>query len=645
MKKLVTLLLAAVMVFALAACTQQPVSQEEADAATPTPTPAPTAEPAATDAPEEEEPEEETPVAYTNQVIYGSTTESYGDFYSGWTNSAIDAYVKMLLTGYETVVWTREGVFQVDDNIAVKEWSQEENSDGSKTFTFTINEGLIYNNGDPITAMDYVGGILLHASPYMVDLEAAQRATDGVEYVGYEDYNAGDTNTFSGIRLIDEYTFSITVKAEELPYHYDLALVAVGPTPIHAIAPGATITDDGEGATIEGLTLEELQTTMLDPETGFRYVNPITAGPYQFVSFDKEARITTIKINPNFAGTYDGEKPKIETLVTKLSAEETQMDELATGAIDLIAGLSGGTQINAGLDLVDQGIAGYASYPRYGYGKIAFACDFGPTQFVEVRQAVAYCLDRNEFARTYTGGFGVLVHGNYAASMREYIENKDILDSELNQYPYSLENAAKVLDEGGWTLNADGGDYDPEVDEVRYKDVDGELMPLIIKWSSSGNSVAELLNTMLPADAAKVGMKIEETVMDFSQLLNHYYKESIDEPEYGMFNMGTGFNPVQAYWYYYSTDPAYFGGYNTNFITDEELETLALELKKIPMEDVETWDATWIEFQKRWNYLLPDIPLYSDEYHDFFNEKLENYDPDSAWGFEYEIVYANVKGF
>ena len=54
--------------------------------------------------------------------------------------------------------------------------------------------------------------------------------------------------------------------------------------------------------------------------------------------------------------------------------------------------------------------------------------------------------------------------------------------------------------------------------------------------------------------------------------------------------------------------------------------------------DRETFSQKWLQFQKRWNYLLPDIPLYSDDYHVFFTDKLQNYQPSSLWGFEYAIL-------
>ena len=348
------------------------------------------------------------------------------------------------------------------------------------------------------------------------------------------------------------------------------------------------------------------------------------------------------------AGKLNAEKVKYVSARAQFREEQLleplfTEDELAAGSVDLISGVSGGTAINSGLDVCDAGNAQYAVYDRAGYGQITFACDFGPTQFASVRQAIAYCLDRDEFARQYSGGYAKVVNGLYGLSTPEYKRNQETVDNELNNYAKDLEKAKEVLIADGWTLNADGGEFVEGVDEVRYKNVDGELMACEINWANTpDNPVSDLLNTMLPGEMAKVGMKLNSTTVEFGVLLNNMYRTGIDEPTYHMFNLATGFVPISSYWYEYSMDDAYMGSYNTNFIRDEELASIAAEMKQIPYEDKEAWDAAWINLQKRWNELLPNIPLYSDEYHDFYSNKIQNYDPDSLWQWERAIVYAYI---
>lgn len=576
------------------------------------------------------------------QVILGSSTQVNADFFSGWTNSATNSYLKTLMSGYETVSWTKEGRYAINPT-AVKSWKATDNADGSKTYVFNIANNLVYNDGTKITAKDYVFNILYAASPQVVEIGA--RYGVGPEYVGYAAYHDGSAKEFKGIRLLGDYSFSIQIAAEELPYYYDLSLVSVGPLPLHVIAPGVTVTDTPNGAKLsDNFTTDLLRETVLTPNTGYRYRPLVTSGPYQFESYDPADSTASVILNPKFLGAYDGAKGNIYRIIIKLTNTATQMDELKTGAIDMLQGISGGAQITRGLDLHDQGIVNFASYPRYGYGKIAFACDFGPTQFPAVRRAIAYSLDRNEFARQYTGGYGIVVNGYYGASMWEYRENKDRLDKELNSYAYNLQKAEDELVKDGWTLNKDGKAFVKGVDQIRYKKVDGELMPLSIEWANTANNpVSDLIAAMLVPEVKKIGMQINGTTVDFAVLLDHLYKDGIEKPVYGMFNLGTGFATTQAIWYYYSTDPEYFGTYNTNFIADKELETIALDMKRTDPQDQKGWAEKWILFQKRWNTLMPDIPLYSDIYHDFFNPKIVGYDSSPTWQFQYAILRADVK--
>ena len=574
------------------------------------------------------------------QVILGSSTQVNADFFSGWTNSATNSYLKTLMGGYETVSWTKEGRYAINPT-AVKSWKATDNADGSKTYVFNIANNLVYNDGTKITAKDYVFNILYAASPQVVEIGA--RYGVGPEYVGYAAYHDGSQK--SSKESASWRFLSIQIAAEELPYYYDLSLVSVGPLPLHVIAPGVTVTDTPNGAKLsDNFTTDLLRETVLTPNTGYRYRPLVTSGPYQFESYDPADSTASVILNPKFLGAYDGAKGNIYRIIIKLTNTATQMDELKTGAIDMLQGISGGAQITRGLDLHDQGIVNFASYPRYGYGKIAFACDFGPTQFPAVRRAIAYSLDRNEFARQYTGGYGIVVNGYYGASMWEYRENKDRLDKELNSYAYNLQKAEDELVKDGWTLNKDGKAFVKGVDQIRYKKVDGELMPLSIEWANTANNpVSDLIAAMLVPEVKKIGMQINGTTVDFAVLLDHLYKDGIEKPVCGMFNLGTGFATTQAIWFYYSTDPEYFGTYNNNFIDDKELESIALDMKRTDPQDQKGWAEKWIRFQKRWNTLMPDIPLYSDIYHDFFNPKIVGYDSSPTWQFQYAILRADVK--
>lgn len=612
MKRIFSLLLATVMIVSLAACT--------GTGSNPTSTP--------------------TKRTASGQLIVGSTTEPDGDFLAGWSANAVNQGVRAMIHGYQTVAYSPEGY--VIDPVVVKNTDISIDDAGNKTYTFTLNENLTWNEGTKITAKDYVFDMMFVYSKEFKALEPS--VAGGDNYIGYEEYFAGTTRTFAGIRLLGDYQFSVTIKADKLPYYFDLTYAQIEPAPMFLIAPGVDITDDGNGVTIsDNFTADLLRQTLLDETTGYRYTASVSCGPYQLEKYDAAEKSITITVNPNFNGTYDGYTGQIEKIIFKYTPQATMIDALRTGDVDLLTGVGGGERINGGLDIVDSGKASYATYKRAGYGKIAFHCDWGPTQFVAVRQAIAYALDREEFCRQFTGGYGIIVHGYYGASQWEYQNNKEFLDSTLNTYAYNLDKAKQTLIDDGWTLNSKGGNFVEGVDEVRYKMVNGELMGLIINWAcTDANTVSDMIATFLVPEAAKVGIKIVQNSMDFPTLSTHYYRNGV-EKTYNMFNLATGFNPVSAPWYYYSMDPAYFGTYNSSFLTDQELADIANELKLTDPQDKDGWAAKWVNMQVRWNYMLPDIPLYSDEYYEFFNPKLENYTPDALWQWRYALIRANVK--
>ena len=162
---------------------------------------------------------------------------------------------------------------------------------------------------------------------------------------------------------------------------------------------------------------------------------------------------------------------------------------------------------------------------------ISLKCNQGPTQFKEVRHAMAYLLDRVTFAQTFTGGHGTVVSGPYGTQQWMAEEYAEELDG-LNSYTYSLDSAVKELEDGGWVYNEDGSDYSGS--GIRYKKLDdGTYMPLVIEWfSSENNSVSDLLVTSLQQnpDVEAAGMKINQTVGTFTDLLTYYYDNSNGEP-------------------------------------------------------------------------------------------------------------------
>lgn len=627
-KTLVFLLVLSMVLSAFAFACGKKTDEEPAETGTETEAPA-------DDENAEEPADDETaerPTEPSGQLIIGTTTEMSGDFSGVWQNNASDADVRRLVQGYGTVDQTDEGEYVIDDSI-VEKYDTKENEDKSKTYTFTIKQGLKFADGKEITAKNYVAATMLWSSKLIGPDLCKGKNTAGIDLVGYDAFSKGETKEFAGLHLIDDYTFSATINPNNTPYFYELNSVASSPEDLEFwLGKDVDIKDDGDGCYfVEDINTEEFKNAVKAARD--KKTLP-SSGPYMLEKYDEAQQLATMVINPNYQGDRVGRKPLISKVILKKITQATQIDDLKTGGVDIINKIGDGKTINAGMDLTEGEGFAYTDYPRAGYGKIAFSCDVGPTQFPEVRQALAYLLDRNDFAKQFTGGYGSVVNGPYGTAQWFYQETKKELEEKLNSYPYDPAKAVELLEKAGFTLNESGAEF-KEGDGIRYKKMDdGKLMPLEIKWASTeNNEVSDLLVVKLAEnpDLVKAGIKIQRDAMSFDELLNWLYRDASQDAKYGvptynMFNLASGFTPWYDRKYDYSTKEEMIKmGYNTNFIFDKELEKTATDMVMVAPDQRDAFKENFVKFIVRWNELLPDLPLYSNQYHDFYNAKLKHW--------------------
>ena len=619
------------------------------------------------------------------QVVIGTSTEASGDWaYSAFVRNpnATDNEVVKLTDDMNTIDTDQHGDYVINKTV-VKSYERIEEENGNVTFKFVINDGLKFNNGEAVTAENFVAWTMFLVSPAGKEMGVVSATYNMLP--GGLAYRNGETNILSAVRLYDEKTFSITIaktgedgETNYLPYYYDLgygAMQAVNLT--YWFGEGWSVKDDGEGVYFVNADGKEFTAaTVGDTVTAgsFATGNRVTAGPYNLVSFDESSREIVLEVNENYNGNFEGQKPGIQKLVIVKTSDDTVMDMISTGQIQIYSQIADGAQVNAVLDLIEAGTidSSPSQYDRAGYGYFGFACDLGPTQFTEFRQAVAYLLDRVEFAQTFCKGWGSVVHGPYCTAFS--MTAKTDIDKKVNHYDYNPEKAVELLKQAGFVYNADGSDYVDGSGEVRYAKVTEEqakyyesfnkvladgtiLMPATINWASSeGNSVSDLLTTMLASsDATKAaGVSIVKTEMTFPSLLSYMYRQETNGavgdfsvPTYNMFNLATGYNGgVYDESYNWTTDPEYIEqGYNVQHLYDKELDKLSMDMVYgVEPGDEATYLSLWEKYIIRWNELLPMVPLYSNIYVTVYPNTIDNYAEDSFWGFERAILYANWVG-
>lgn len=549
-----------------------------------------------------------------NSIIMGNTTDLSGKFryatFGGTNPGAADLDVQNLSTGLETVATTKEGGFEWNPTV-VKSHEETMNEDGTRTYTVTIYDDLKLSDGTPVTVKNYVVFPMVFSSPVGV-AAAGKDHQSGMTLEGFKTFNTYDgtegsgTKELAGLRMIDDYTYSITVSADYANYFYAISYAGLSAYDVSLWIGDADVKDDGNGVYFtddfyakEGdkyVMADHIVTASQNTDTTYPY-----SGPYVVKSYDSADKSAVLELNPNFKGNYEGVKPTIAKVVYKKIVSSTQLEDLKAGTLDVIAGITGGDETNEALALADgsDGKYVYTHYSRAGYGKLGFRADYGPAQFTEVRQAIAYCMDRAKFAKDFTGGYGGVVDGPYYSGSWMY---KAAVDQGmiLNAYATSVDSAIEVLTEGGWVYDAEGNDY---VDGVRYKKIPGDIatendinykskdgayvttkvgddyyMPLVLNWyGTSDNPFTDQLMTGFASNdnVIAAGFNVQYTIGDFSPMLDELYQAAVygyysGSPMYSVFNFATGFtSAAYDYSYQMTIDPAMYDDYSAYYIKDQ----------------------------------------------------------------------------
>ena len=549
-----------------------------------------------------------------NSIILGNTTDLSGKFryaaFGGSNPGAADLDVQNLSTGLETVATTKEGGFEWNPTV-VKSHEETMNEDGTRTYTVTIYDDLKLSDGTPVTVKNYVVFPMVFSSPVAV-AAAGKDHQSGMTLKGFKTFNTYDgtegsgTKELAGLRMIDDYTYSITVSADYANYFYAISYAGLSAYDVSLWIGDADVKDDGNGVYFtddfyakEGdkyVMADHIVAASQNTDTTYPY-----SGPYVVKSYDSADKSAVLELNPNFKGNYEGVKPTIAKVVYKKIVSSTQLEDLKAGTLDVIGGITGGDETNEALALADgsEGKYVYTHYSRAGYGKLGFRADYGPAQFTEVRQAVAYCMDRAKFAKDFTGGYGGVVDGPYYSGSWMY---KAAVDQGmiLNAYATSVDSAIEVLTEGGWVYDAEGNDY---VEGVRYKKIPGDIatendinykskdgayvttkvgddyyMPLVLNWyGTSDNPFTDQLMTGFASNdnVIAAGFNVQYTIGDFAPMLDELYQAAVygyysGSPMYSVFNFATGFtSAAYDYSYQMTIDPAMYDDYSAYYIKDQ----------------------------------------------------------------------------
>ena len=512
-----------------------------------------------------------------NTVTIASVEKLTGKYrypsFNAQTVSAPDRSVSELTDGLELVSLTEDGRFVWNETV-VHDHEEVKNEDGSMTYTVTLWEDLRFSVGTYVTAKDYLAFPMAFLSAPGAEADPGFLQRTGLSLLGadlFASYQGGgedeteDTarKVFSGLRILDERKFSLTVPGSSLPDVNRLSAIRLTAQYAPMWLGESEILDDGEGCYLSEdfyekdtlgkyLSAERIRRTAEEPSSSDAY--PFS-GPYSVIWYSEGGQegkpMVVLSENPYFSGDLNGQKPGIRTLVWKTAAQEEIYAELANGTTDVF------TCLNDPEDILSAREKASASgdtlrlsvYQTGRASALHFRADLGPVQFGEVRKALAHLLDRDTLRKGMSAGNGALIDAPCTGNALYHKAVKNGL--RLKSYKFSLAEAILLLEAGGWIYNSRGEAY---TSGIRYKKIAKELldernraytsadgsakafekdgyiyMPLSVNvFAVRGSLLSENLQAILKNEVFKdAGMLISVTEGSYPEAMDELYQKPV----------------------------------------------------------------------------------------------------------------------
>ena len=181
---------------------------------------------------------------------------------------------------------------------------------------------------------------------------------------------------------------------------------------------------------------------------------PIGSGPFKFVEW-KPGDYIMLEKNKDF---FIKGKPHVERVIIKIIPDmNNRVMAVERGEVDAMPFFDSLREVkrlsgDKNLVVTNKGYAGIGSLDW-----VAFNTGKKPFDDVRVRQAAAYAIDRNFFAK-------VIMMGLVTPSATPITPFSPFYTKDVNMYDVNLEKAKKLLDEAGYPVKGDGTRFTVTVD-------------------------------------------------------------------------------------------------------------------------------------------------------------------------------------
>ncbi|GAF11563.1 oligopeptide ABC transporter, periplasmic oligopeptide-binding protein OppA [Bacillus sp. JCM 19045] len=356
-------------------------------------------------------------------------------------------------------------------------------SDDELTFSFTLRDDLLFDDGTPLTTEDVAFTItLLYDPSYPGTTDISE-----TNLVGGLDYKEGDATEIAGITIVDEQTIEFEVEEPNAR-----ALTMLG---------GQVLSKAYYG--------EQYEKGDLDYISDF-HLRPLGAGPFKFEAYNpgEEIRFTS---NEHY---YNGE-PDADAFIYRTTEGDSQQF-FQTGELDYSAFAA--NQDNFDM-LQSLEFANIDLYTSSNYSYIAFNHESEIFEDANVRKAFNYGFDRQTYVDIRFQGFAQVANVPVAPVSWAYTD-------EVEGFPFDPEEAERLLEEAGWIEGSDG---------IREKD--GEKLRVYF-FTTEASGASDVLVTLLQEDYQRIGIDLQIEQMDFNALLAR-----VDNGDHDLVSFSTTMQP------------------------------------------------------------------------------------------------------
>lgn len=453
--------------------------------------------------------------------------------YYAWVWDMNRLYSRTLMT-YDAKAG-KDGLGLVPD-LASK--APEISADG-KTYTFTLKDGVKFEDGSAITSKDIKYGIerifaqdVLSGGPtYLIDF-----LDQGQGYKGpYQDSDANKLGLKS-VETPDDKTIVFHLKEQFGDFQYLLAMAAAAPVPQKA-------------------------------DTGDKYGSkPVSSGPYKFASYEPGKSVKFVRNTAWDPATDTVRKALPDTIDLTLGLDPAEIDNrLLSGAIDLDTGQTGVQAAAQAKIMLDKDLKANADAPNTGFIRyIALSNNVAPFNDEHCRKAVQYAVDKTAL-QTDRGGADA--GGDIAINMLP----PNIAGHDASYDPYNTKSGKPQIDKAKEELKLCGKP-------------DGFDTIIAVRNKGKEPKTAESLQAALKAVGINATIEKHEAAV--------YYKSVVGSPDnvhkkgYGIIFSGWGADWNTGYGYLQALvdGRAILKNGNNNFaeINSPEINSLIDQVKAEP---------------------------------------------------------------